>query len=119
MTRDCSSPVTSSDPGSTVNVYVDRQRQRIGVTPGRWAREGSPFDRVVLETILEIALERDSFIVEASDRTLAIRSGLSHTTVQRALANLRTEAAWLTLAEPGSGTRAARWSIALPNSEND
>jgi hypothetical protein len=86
-------------------------QQRARAARGRWAGRGGPSDRRVLDAVCVLALEACRLDVEADERRLALRTGVSARTAGRALARLAADGAWLSLASPSAGTRGARWAL--------
>lgn len=88
---------------------------RAGACPGRWARDGGPSDRRVLDAACNQLLAAVRLDVDLDVRRLGELCGVSRETARRALHRLTTDG-FLHLVEPAAGIRAARWGLGLPPS---
>lgn len=84
--------------------------ERVDATPGRWASKSHVADRLVVEKVIELAVDAVKPEVEASIRTIAERIGVDRETTRCAL-NRLVEEGWVTRTKDTNGRRAAFYTI--------
>jgi DNA-binding transcriptional ArsR family regulator len=92
------------------------------VTPGRWAGQAGPADRLVLDAICVLVLDHGRAQVGASVRRVAELAGIGTATASRALGRLSQPDSdgytWLIQITAASGRDAAVWQLAEPSDCN-
>ena len=111
-------PLTGGDPAfearaAAAVTAVAAVQGRADASPGRWARDGGPSDRRVLDAACSQLLAAVRLDVELDIRRLGELCGVSRETARRALHRLTADG-WLRLVEPAAGVRAARWGLVTP-----
>jgi DNA-binding MarR family transcriptional regulator len=79
-----------------------------------WGGQAGNANRLTLDALLDLALAQRSTLVTASARDLEAASGVTRSTVSRALGRL-SALGYLSVAERGTGDRAARYQLRRPN----
>lgn len=79
-----------------------------------WGGQAGNSDRLILDALLDLAEAQRSTLVTASVRDLESATGITRTTVSRALRRLSGRG-YLSVAETSTGERAARYQLRRPN----
>ncbi len=95
---------------ATIIDAVTALQTRAHAAPGRWARQGGPSDRRVLDALCEQTLAAVRPDVGLNIRRLGELCGISRETARRALYRLSGDG-WIRLAAPAEGTTEARWAL--------
>ena len=82
--------------------------------PRRWAGQGGPSERAVLEVLLGSARRTGRPVVGGAVRTLALKTGLTPSTTARALTRLR-QGGWLDVVAVGQGREATTYRLRVPD----
>ncbi len=107
--------LTAPAAGETPEVVAELAavRQAAHDRPYLWGGQGGPSELLVLEALLDVAVEAVTATPTASTRQLAERTPVVHQTVSRALARLE-RAGWVELVEAPVGTLAGRFRVRIP-----
>ncbi|SEQ74815.1 hypothetical protein SAMN05421756_105279 [Microlunatus flavus] len=92
---------------------VDDVANAAGADPARWAGQGGPSERAVLEFLLALARRCGTAAVACDVRTLGLETGVSTSAAHRAIDRLR-RAGWLEQLAPGRGRLAATYALQVP-----
>ena len=107
----------TANPGQAPREPIDDELDDIdyalAATTAHWGRRGGASDERILHALSDLARTARTRVLDIDCRRLAQVCGIDASTVSRRLRVLAAEG-WVTLSTPGTGSRAATWTLNLP-----
>ncbi|WP_370185729.1 helix-turn-helix domain-containing protein [Rhodococcus wratislaviensis] len=105
-------------PREPIDGELDEIEHALAATTAHWGRRGGASDERILHALTAFARTARTRVVDIDCRRLAQACGIDASTVSRRLRVLAAEG-WVTLATPGTGSRAATWILNRPVDAED